>query len=432
MNNNLLQLKKQLEYDKTFNCVQCGYCLPVCPTYQTMEKETHSPRGRINLVKLVAEGRADISVLEDPIDLCLGCRACEVACPTGVEYGKIYEAAKNTLEVRKKYAKPVQVSRKVLFKYVFPNSKQMRRIGNVLWFYQKSGIQRLARTSGMLNLLPSHLKDFEAVIPDDLSSPRMRKKTPKQIVPKQKKFKVAFFHGCIMDAMFQKINRLSIELLAKAGCEVVVLDGQTCCGALHAHSGEKELAIQLAKKNIMAFENGDIDFIVNNAGGCGAMLIEYGHLFHGDSEWEERAKNFTARTKDISQVLVECGGVPFTKEINEIVTYQPSCHMNHVQKVRVEPLRLLQSIPGIQFVEMENAESCCGSAGIYNLVHYKESMEILDEKMSYAKDTGATTIVTTNPGCLLQMRMGIEREGLKEKVRAVHLVELLAEAAGIN
>jgi glycolate oxidase iron-sulfur subunit len=234
-----------------------------------------------------------------------------------------------------------------------------------------------------------------------------------------------------MDAIFHRINQLSIRLLAEAGCDVIVVPKQTCCGALHAHAGELEQARELAKLNIEAFEKIKADFIVNNAGGCGAMLAEYGHLLSHDKEWRERAAAFSAKSKDISQILVECELPAMSPRENERVTYQPSCHMTNVQKVTKEPLELLKRVPGIHFAAMEQEQMCCGSAGIYNIVHYDASMQILDEKMKHAKKTNPAVIITTNPGCLLQMKLGVEREGLTESVRALHLVEYLAEAAGL-
>lgn len=247
-----------------------------------------------------------------------------------------------------------------------------------------------------------------------------------------KKYTVAFFTGCIMDAMFRRINQLSVQLLAEVGCEVIIAENQTCCGALHAHTGDAEESKALAKRNIAAFEEVGADFIVNNAGGCGAMLTEYDHLLADEPEWADRAKRFVEKSKDISQILVLCGGIPKMDHPPERVTYQRSCHMTNVQKVTKEPVQLIKSIPNIEFIEMNEAEMCCGSAGIYNIVHYDASMAILDRKMGNVKETMATTIITTNPGCLLQMKLGIEREGLIGKVRALHLIEYLAEAAGIS
>ncbi|WCK56446.1 (Fe-S)-binding protein [Aneurinibacillus sp. Ricciae_BoGa-3] len=433
MDNQLAALRKELQYDKTNSCVQCGYCLPVCPTYATMGKETHSPRGRINLVKMVGEGRiTDLAVLEEPMNLCLGCRACETACPTGVEYGAILEAARAAITRRKKFSVPVRTLRGVLFKKVFPSKKAMKLMGNGLWLYQKSGMQKVMRKSGLMGKLPYHLGSFEAVTPEAVA-PRDRGRLPKRLAAKgEKKYTIAFFTGCIMDAMFQRINRLSIELLAKAGCDVIVVEHQTCCGALHAHSGEMEEARVLAKRNVAAFEQEQVDFIVNNAGGCGAMLHEYADFLADDLDWSERARQFSLISRDISQVLVLCGGVPVEDHPVERVTYQRSCHLTNVQRVVNEPLQLIKGIPNVQLIEMNQAEMCCGSAGIYNIVNYDASMEILDRKMESVKETQAVSIITTNPGCLLQMKLGIERENLGSSMRAVHLVEFLAEAAGIK
>ncbi|QQE74390.1 (Fe-S)-binding protein [Brevibacillus composti] len=432
MNEQLEQLRAELNYDKTNKCVQCGYCLPACPTYLTMGKETHSPRGRINLVKMAGEGKIkDLSVLEEPLDLCLGCRACETVCPTGVEYGAILESARASITRRKAYSVPQKALRSLLFKKVFPSRKAMKLLGDAMWVYEKTGVQKLARKSGLMKKLPAHLGEFEAIVPPAVS-PRERASLPRVTKAKgQRKYTVAFFVGCVMDAMFRKINQLSVQLLAEVGCDVIVIENQICCGALHAHAGEMDESKQLAKRNIEAFAAVDADFIVNNAGGCGAMLVEYDHLLADDAQWAERARAFAAKTRDISQVLALCGGIAGKEGPTERVTYQRSCHMTNVQKVTAEPVQLLAGLPNVELVEMAEANMCCGSAGIYNLVQYDASMEILDLKMQHVIDTGAVTIVTTNPGCLLQMKLGIEREHLGERVRAVHLVEYLAQRAGI-
>ncbi|MED4205416.1 (Fe-S)-binding protein [Neobacillus mesonae] len=438
-------IKKEIKYDKTLNCVQCGYCLPVCPTYITMGKETHSPRGRINLVKMVGEGKmTDLSIMEEPMDLCLGCRACETACPTGVQYGEILEGARSVLKKSKKSP----MLQTILLNKVIPSHKMMEQAGNAFWLYEKSGMQTILRKSGLLDKLPAHLGTFESIIPAAVS-PKERARFPKRVQmespgimaqtgtdqngeKREKKYTVAFFTGCIMDAMFRRINQLSVELLAKAGCEVVMMENQTCCGALHAHTGDMKESKKLAKQNIAAFEKENVDFIVNNAGGCGAMLKEYDRLLEDEPEWLERAKEFAGKNKDISEVLILCGGIPVINHPPEKVTYQRSCHMTNVQKVKIEPVQLIKSIPNVELIEMNEGDMCCGSAGIYNIVNYETSMEILDRKMWNVKDTLATTILTTNPGCLLQMKLGVKREGLTQKVRVLHLVEFLAEAAGIS
>lgn len=434
MNEELEQLRQELNYEKTNNCVQCGYCLPVCPTFETMRKETHSPRGRINLIKMVGEGRInDLSVIEEPFDLCLGCRACETVCPTGVEYGAILDSAKEAITKRKQFSTPVRLLRKTFLKQVFPSKKWMKFTGNAYWLYEKSRIQKVARKSGITKKLPYNLGKFEAIAPTSVS-PADRSQFPNRVQAKgEKKYTIAFFTGCVMDALFQKINRLSVQLLAEVGCEVIVVENQTCCGALHSHAGDGEEARALAKRNIAAFEQENVDFIVNNAGGCGAMLKEYDKLLADEPEWADRAIQFSEKTKDISELIVLCGGIPnLTSDKRERVTYQPSCHMTNVQKVTNEPLQLINSIQGIEFVRMQKENMCCGSAGIYNIVNYDESMEVLDIKMEKVKETEPSVIITTNPGCLLQMKLGIERENLTESVRALHLIEYLAEKAGIN
>ncbi|WP_246938540.1 (Fe-S)-binding protein [Bacillus pinisoli] len=422
-----------LAYEETFSCVQCGYCLPSCPTYMTMGKETHSPRGRINLVKMAAEGKIPLSKLEDPIELCLGCRACETACPTNVQYGAILESAKEVIYEDKKDATSsrTKLLRKALFEMTFPNKKMLNFVGYGLHMYQTTGLKALAHKTGMVDkILPESMVAFDHIIPK-VDSP-LKKKRKNHVKPEGKTmYKIGFFTGCVMDAVFTSINDLSIKLLQKAGCEVQVISEQTCCGALQNHSGERKLAIELAKKNIEAFEKYEFDFVVNSIGGCGAALVEYDHLLKDDPVWSERAKTFAEKNVDISVILNELS-LPFTKEINEKVTYQPSCHMTNVQKRVKEPRQLLLSIPGIQYQELPSLNMCCGSAGIYNIVNYQESMDILDVKMSTVAEVKPSVIVTTNPGCHLQMKLGVERKGMTKEIRVVHLVELLAEACQIK
>lgn len=426
-----------LSFDETNTCVQCGYCLPACPTYASMGKESASPRGRINLVKLAAEGKIDIvDHLAKPIDLCLGCRACEVACPVGVPYGQILEAAKEVItEAENGQQSGNKLSRwttATMLKKIFPYPTRLRALGNLVWLYQKAGLSKLVQKTNLLYRISKPMAQLEKILPE-VESPSRRKSWGSLIPAKGKsKVRVAFFAGCLMDALMHKTNRLSIELLTLVGCEVVIPQGQNCCGALHAHQGISNQAKELAKANIEAFERTEADFYINNAGGCGAMLKEYDRLLQGEEDWAERAKLFVQKSKDISEILVQFGPLPFTKTWPGRITYQDSCHLRNVQGVFTEPRLLLQSIPGATYVELEGSDSCCASGGIYNLLHFTESMQILDEKMNQVNQTEATTVVTTNPGCLLQMSLGIEREGKTNQIKSLHLVHVLAEVCGLK
>ncbi|EKN70165.1 (S)-2-hydroxy-acid oxidase subunit GlcF [Neobacillus bataviensis LMG 21833] len=426
------QFKARMNEDELLNCMRCGFCLPTCPTYiESDYKESHSPRGRIALMKAVVDGMIEPDEdFERSLELCLGCRACEPVCPSGVNYGHLLEDARDIINQNKKHSLPVRAVRKVVFEELFPHPNRMRWTVGMLGFYQRSGIQTLARKIGFLGLLPDSLATMEKVLPAVPTMKEMKNRPEQLPALTEKVHRVAFFSGCLMDTMFMKTNDATMKLLQLAGCKVVIPKNQTCCGALHGHSGEKEEAKKLAKRNIIAFEELDVDYIITNAGGCGAFLVDYDHLLKDDPDWRDRAKAFKEKIKDISEVLV---AVDFHKKVKlelpaGVITYQDSCHLRNVMKTASAPRVLIGAIKGTEYVEMKEADRCCGSAGIYNIVESEMSMVMLDYKMVQARDTHAATIVTANPGCLLQMMLGIEREGLSDKMRAIHIVDLLAEA----
>ncbi|WP_305927226.1 (Fe-S)-binding protein [Bacillus mycoides] len=430
------EFKERLSEDELLNCMRCGFCLPTCPTYiQSGYKESHSPRGRIALMKAVVDGLIEPDEdVEDTLNVCLGCRACEPVCPSGVNYGHLLEEARDIINQNKKFSMPVRAVRKVVFEGLFPHQNRMRTLTGLIGFYQRSGLQTLTHKTGIMKLFPETLATMDLVLP---KVPKMKAmKDRPEFLPAEvaKKKQVAFFTGCLMDTMFLETNNATMKLLQLAGCDVVIPKTQSCCGALHGHAGEKSGAKELAKRNIQAFEDLQIDYIITNAGGCGAYLVDYDYLLKDDPEWAERAKQFVSKIKDITAILVE---LDFHKRndlrlTSQIITYQDSCHLRNVMRTSSEPRMLLEAIQGATYREMKDADRCCGSAGIYNIVHSELSMEFLDYKMDRVHETDAATIVTANPGCLLQMKLGIEREGLSHKMRGIHIVDLLLEAIETN
>jgi glycolate oxidase iron-sulfur subunit len=426
-----LEFKNRMNEDEILNCTRCGFCLPSCPTYiESGFQESQSPRGRIALMKAVVDGLIEPDEdVEHSLNTCLGCRACEPVCPSGVNYGHLLEEARDIINQNKKHSLPVRVLRKAVFDGLFPHQKRMRSLTNLMGIYQRSFLQSVVRKSGIMKILPETIATMEKVLPEVPTLREMKNRHMHVLAEGSVKKRVAFFSGCLMDTMFMQTNDATLKLLQIAGCEIVIPPTQVCCGALHGHSGEKEKSKELAKKNIQAFEDLQVDYIISNAGGCGAFLIDYGHLLKDAPKWADRANEFSNKQKDISAILIDLDFHKQNLELpSQIVTYQDSCHLRNVMKTSVQPRTLLKAIQGIEYHEMKDADRCCGSAGIYNIVESEMSMQILDYKMKTTKETKATTIVTANPGCLLQMKLGIEREGLSGKVRAVHIADFLYEA----
>lgn len=420
-------LIEKLDYQATFDCVQCGYCLPVCPTYISFNNEKHSPRGRINLVKMVAEEKLEIEDMEEAIDLCLGCRACETVCPTNVRYGDILMSAVEVIKENKAITPVEKAVRTAAFKGALSNQRVLRLINKSLYAYQKSGLRKLFADKDILKPVPKY-NQMNKAMPDIILSRRITR----SINPfRTGQLSIGFFQGCIMDAFFSRINRLAISVLEHHKVQVTNIKAQSCCGALQHHSGEKEITVLQAKENIEAYEKYDFDCIVNTIGGCGATLKEYPKLFDEGTEWHKRAVHFSKKVRDISEIILKLE-MDFKVPVNRNAVYQPSCHLENVQKVFTEPLNIIKTIPGLNYMEMKDKSLCCGSAGIYNILHFDESMQILDKKMENVQKSGPELIITSNPGCHIQMQLGLEREGLAGEIEVKHIVEVIAESCGIE
>jgi len=409
--------------------MHCGLCLPVCPTYQATKIERNSPRGRISLMRSIADGELDAGkTFAEEMYFCLGCLACMTACPAGVNYAELFEHARAEAEASGALRSPARNwIRAFAIRGLFMNQNRLELVGRVLRLYQQLGLQRLVRASGVLNLLPTRLGELEAMTPDiqpQFSADLIRPFTP---ATGQKKYRVALLTGCAQDLIFSDINRDTAEVLARNGCEVITPPDQICCGSLHAHNGEWELARRLTRKQIDQFPPEAFDAIISNAGGCGSHLKHYRKLLADDPAYSRRAELWDTKLKDIHEWLMEiCTDVPKVELPKQVVTYHESCHLAHGQKITTQPRRLLQSIPNLELAELPESNWCCGSAGIYNLIQPEMANELLARKLKHIRSTGARIVATANPGCLLQLINGARQQGLV--LRIVHPITLLAEA----
>ncbi len=407
-------------------CVHCGLCLNACPTYRETGLEMESPRGRIYLVKAAKEERIPINeTFLQHIFLCLDCRACETACPSGVQYGKIIEAARGEAIKAQPGGTIPRFLRWLVFKQVFPFPRRLRVLANLLRLYQKSGVQGLVRSSGILKLFGG-FGQAESILPkvsdEFFAAPDV------EVVPArgETKRRVGFVTGCIMPYFFGETNRATVNVLTRNGCEVVIPKSQRCCGALGVHAGARETAQDLARRNIDAFEPYGLDVIISNAAGCGTALKEYDILLENDPEYAVRAGEFSEKVKDISEFLADIEVDTAFGSVNKRVTYQDACHLAHGQRVRAQPRELLQSIPGLEFVEMKNSDHCCGSAGVYNIVQADMAQRVVAPKVQNIENTEADYVVVGNPGCMLQMDNALAASGVS--TRSIHTMELLEQA----
>jgi glycolate oxidase iron-sulfur subunit len=414
------------EYKDYSRCVHCGLCSNHCPTYRLWGREADSPRGRIKQMSLVDQGRLELGeTFVTHIDRCLNCRACETACPSGVEYGKLLELARAQIE--QKYKRPLasRIARDVVYRRLLPYPQRIALAARLLKFYQRSGIAAIARATGILRLLGLHEREqLMPKIDSDFFFGELGKTFPAR---GSRRARVALFAGCVAQVTFSELNRATIRVLQANGCEVVVPGAQVCCGALAAHAGVRDVARSLARKNQAAFPVEDYDAIITNAAGCGSTLKEYTHLFAGEDAAHAQAVQFTAKVRDVSEFLAELGLVAPLRAVPLRVTYQDSCHLCHGQKVREAPRKLIRAVPGVELVEMQLSEQCCGSAGVYNVTETKASLDLLALKMEYAAQTKAQAIVTGNPGCILQLRAGAAMHRTGQEV--LHVVELLDRAS---
>ena len=416
-----------LDYEGLMDCVHCGLCLGACPTYRTLGVEMDNPRGRIYQIRAVADGRLPMNeTFVEHMYLCLDCRACETACPSGVDFGARMEGARGMIETHYPRSTVGRMLWRFAFKRVFPSHRLLSALVAGMRFYQASGLQWLVRRSGVLKVLPGGLDEREALMPS-VPPAALRRPIPEVTPPDgPRKHRVGFLSGCIMSLLFGKINRDTMRVLARNGCEVVAPREQVCCGALNIHNGERVVSKDLARRNIEAFERAGVDRVLCNSAGCGATLREYGEFLRDDPAYAERAKAFSARVRDVSEFLADAGFVPPEGEVRARIAYDDACHLLHGQKVSKQPRLLLQSIRGAEVAPLRNADQCCGSAGIYNLTNPAMSARILDEKMQHVRATGADILVTGNPGCLIQLQAGVRKAGLKMEV--LHTMELLERA----
>ncbi len=419
-----------LDFSILQQCMHCGMCLPTCPTYQETKLEMHSPRGRIALMRAIAEDRLELTeTFHEEMNYCLGCLACETACPAGVDYNQLLEVSRFEAEKKVATKKPFRsLIRKGLLGVLFSRQWLLRLVGRGLWIYQKLKLQEMVRKSGVLNLLPKLLKEWEKKTPTvqvPFSCDRMavleKPKTPSR-------YKVGMLTGCVQDILFADVNRDTVDVLLHNGCEVYTPPTQGCCGSLQIHNGEAKWSEYLASRLIQEFENQSLDAIITNSAGCGSHLKNLHSLFEKESESYVKAKAFSSKVKDIHEWLVEIGykEPDLSKENQTKFTYHDACHLCHGQKITQQPRELLKSIQDHEYCELKDSQVCCGSAGIYNLIQPETAGIMGAHKLENIFKTGAQVVVTSNPGCMMHLK-SLSQES-QVKLEWKHSVSMLAEA----
>lgn len=416
-----------IDYGKFLDCVHCGLCTSACPTYLETGNENDSPRGRIYLMRAVTDGRLELTdSVERHLDLCLDCRSCETACPSGVQYGRLIEPFRVEMQQRdvKAGKRPGWFQRFILYG-LFPYPKRMWWALLPMRFLQWTRLDRVIDFLRLPKLLPKKLQRMHGLLPRLQS----RAAALPEVLPAvgERRARVALFTGCVAEAMFSQTNLATARVLQANGCDVVIPKSQACCGAIHYHSGAGEPALELASQNVAAFNADDVDAVIINVAGCGSMLKDYGHvaeeLLSTDEDQRERLHRFAAKVKDVSEFLMELGPVAPTGEIPLKATYHDACHLAHAQGVRSQPRDLLSLVPGLELVPLAESDICCGAAGSYNLTEPEMSDRLAERKLQHIQATGADVVITGNAGCSLQLQAGLRKQG--RKVWVAHPMDLL-------
>jgi glycolate oxidase iron-sulfur subunit len=401
------------------DCVHCGFCLPSCPTYLLWGEEMDSPRGRIHLMTQLLDGTPLDETMGAHFDNCLGCMACVTACPSGVRYDVLIESTRSRLETEVARPAADRLLRAFVFG-LFPYPRRLAMLRGPRRLYERSGLRQRMTRGRLLDRLPPPLSAMAGLLPpitDRVDLPAF--------IPAvgTRRARVGLLLGCVQREFFPGVNAATARVLVAEGCDVVVPPGQQCCGALSLHTGREEEALRRAKRLIAAFESQALDVVAVNAAGCGSSMKDYARLLSDDSRWAARAEAFSAKCRDVSEVLVELGPVTPRHPLETVAAYHDACHLGHAQGVRGQPRELLAGIPGLELREIAEADICCGSAGIYNLLRPEPARELGDRKAAAVAATGAALLVTANPGCLMQVDAALRRRGTA--IALAHTVEVL-------
>jgi glycolate oxidase iron-sulfur subunit len=402
------------------DCVHCGFCLPTCPTYVLWGEEMDSPRGRIYLMNQGVNGEPMNDTMVRHFDLCLGCMACVTACPSGVQYDKLIESTRAQVERRYERTADDKAFREMIFQ-LFPYRKRLRLAAGPLRLYQRLGLAEKLRSSGVMKVLPARLRAMEALMPELQKEQKIPEHTE---AVGGKRRRIGVLTGCVQQVFFSQVNAATVRVLAAEGCEVVAPKSQGCCGALSTHAGREEESLAFARKTIDTFEALDLDNVVVNAAGCGSTMKEYGYLLRDDPDYAERAKAFSEKVRDVSEFIQELGPVAERHPLPVAAAYHDACHLAHAQGIRQQPRATLRQIPGMEVKEIREAEVCCGSAGIYNMVEPEPAAQLGERKANNILKTGARMIVTSNPGCMLQIQASLKRMG-HDGIPMAHPMEVL-------